>query len=250
MRGERGWLALEGLYWLENGLNRIGSDPENQVTLSSGDARAGTLELTGSRVILHPAPGTTMSIQGKPATEMVLKPDKSGDPTILSMANLDLMIIQRGDRFGVRVWNNANPRRAAFPGRRWYPIRPEYNLTARLLPHQGKTSITIPDVTGMDQEMAIAGSLSFSLAGLPLSLIAIAEDDTLFIIFKDETSGKETYPAGRYIYTDVAPDGTVALDFNRAYNPPCAFTDFATCPLPPPQNRLPVRIEAGEMAPV
>jgi uncharacterized protein (DUF1684 family) len=249
LRAERGWLALEGLYWLEKGANTLGSAPNNSIILPVAAGRVGSLLIKDSQVIFTPAPGVTISIDGEPAGEMPLKADRSGEPSIISLDNLEMIVIQRGKKYGLRVWDKARQQRKAFPGRRWFPLNPNFICTARLIPQSGASRITIPDVTGMDQEMEVAGLLKFMLAGNKCSLLAIQEDEDLFIIFRDETSGKDTYPAGRYMYSKADAEGNVLLDFNRAYNPPCAFTEYATCPLPPPQNRLPLRIEAGELAP-
>ena len=199
------------------------------------------------------APGVKLTLAGQP-DEVVsgreLRPDIPGPPDVLVLGDTRFFVIARDGKLAVRMRDLKSPARAAFKGIDSYPIRPEYWVIARFVPHTGRTTIKVPSVTGVTSEMASPGTLKFSLGGQQLSLDAVLEepsDTRLFIIFKDRTAGKETYGAGRFVYTEGLPsDGQVILDFNKAYNPPCAFTAHATCPLPPPQNRLPIRIEAGE----
>jgi len=248
LRGEHGWLALEGLNWLNHGKNTFGTAPDNQVVISNGDLFCGVFELLEKQVYLYPIPSTNLTVAGQAATKMELLADVSGNPTIISLGCLDMMVIQRGDLFGVRVWNKCRPERINFPERRWYPIRPEFITVAGFSPQEEREVLQLPAVSGLEQELPVAGILNFLLDGRSNSLIALDEGDgSLFVIFKDLTSQDSTYPAGRYLYPEVVSGGKVELDFNRAYNPPCAFTEYATCPLPPRQNHLPVRIEAGEL---
>jgi uncharacterized protein len=250
LRSERGWLALEGLYWLEQGTNPFGVSPKHPVILSQGPKTSGVFTLHKDKVQLITCPESPVSISGMPAAEMMLQPDTSGDPTILSLGDLVLMLIQRGDRFGIRIWNTRRPERLNFPGRSWYPVKPEWRLAASFKPAEGSEMITVPDITGGTQDIPLAGTVNFFMNGIDHNLIALDEGDgSLFIIFRDLTSQDDTYPAGRFLYTTTGTGGLTVLDFNKAYNPPCAFTEFATCPLPPPQNWLSFRIEAGERNP-
>jgi uncharacterized protein len=254
LKSDEGWLVLAGLFFLEEGKNPFGSAADNRVPLPahSAAAHAGVIELSGGKVTVVPAPGTPLTIAGKPVTRQTLKTDIPGPADVMSLGDLRFFIIERDGRLAVRLRDLRNPRRAGFTGIDAFPIRPEYRINAQFVPHPSGTNrtIKITNVLGKLSEMKSPGKLVFSLAGQSLSLEAVQEEPTdtrLFILFRDQTAGKETYGAGRFLYSEGLPrDGHVTIDFNKAYNPPCALTPFATCPLPPPQNRLPVRIEAGE----
>jgi uncharacterized protein len=234
-----GWLTLVGLFWLEEG--------QNVVTLPSKQ----TLRLSrnGEKVTLEP--DSTMTVEGKPLpgpAELRHDADPNG-PTIVQMGSIRFNAIKRGERMGLRV-KDANARtRTEFAGLEYYPIDAQWRVEARLEPYSPVKKIPIDDVTGMKSESDSPGALVFTLGGEEYRLDPVLEEgsDELFLIFRDETAKDETYPAGRYLYAPKpGADGKTIIDFNKAYNPPCAFTPFATCPLPPPQNRLKTRIEAGE----
>ena len=252
LRSESGWLTLVGLHWLEQGLNPIGSDELNKVRLPpNAPASVGNLRLEGTRVTFEPAEGGGATIDGNPVQEPVeLRDDNNDDgPTLVTAGTLNFQIIRRGDRFGVRVKDPESPTRTGFQGLEYFPIDPDWRVVARFEPYQPARQIPIDDVTGTVSNQVVPGALVFEAGGETYRLDAIDEEGSkqLFIIFKDATSRDATYPAGRYLYVSrPGVDGKVIVDFNKAYNPPCAFTPFATCPLPPPQNRLPLRIEAGE----
>jgi uncharacterized protein (DUF1684 family) len=163
-----------------------------------------------------------------------------------------MYVIERGGRFALRVKDPESARRRSFRGLDWFPVRESYRVTARFVPYEPPKAIPIANVLGTVEPMPSPGYVVFSLNGREFHLDPVLEDPAakeLFFIFRDETAGKQTYPAGRFLYADLPKDGRVVLDFNKAYSPPCAFTSFATCPLPPRQNRLDVRIEAGEKRP-
>lgn len=248
LRKEDSWLTLVGLHWLEEGANSFGSGAKGKVVLPpSAPASAGTLTLTAGRVTLEPA--VPMTVDGKPVEKsmrLLADADENG-PTVVQMGSYRFNVIRRGDRFGLRVKDSNAPTRLHFQGLEYYPIDSKWRVEAKLEPYQPVKKVRIQDVTGMVQDYESPGSLVFTIDGKEYRLDPMREEERLFIIFKDETSRDTTYPAGRYLYSDMpGPDGKVIVDFNRAYNPPCAFTDFATCPLPPPQNRLALRVEAGE----
>jgi uncharacterized protein (DUF1684 family) len=263
LRSDEGWLTVAGLFWLKPGANAFGSAADSPVRLPahSGPARAGVLQLRGEQVTVEPAAGVKLTLatagQGpkdQPVGTRVLKPDLPGPPDVLALGDLRFFVIVRDGKVGVRLRDLRSPARAAFKGIEHFPVRPEYRVVARYVPNPAGTTIKVPSVLGGMTSMANPGKVEFQLAGKPLSLDAVLEEPTdaqLFLIFKDQTAGKETYGAGRFVYTDALPadlhkPGQVIIDFNKAYNPPCAFTAHATCPLPPPQNRLKLRIEAGE----
>lgn len=239
LKKEDGWLALVGLFWLDEGQNVI-TIPTNQ-----------TLKVVrkGTTVTLDPDP--TMTIDQKPVAgpvELRNDMDPAG-PTIVQMGSVRFNVIKRGPRLGLRVKDAQAPTRTHFAGLDYFPTDAKYRVEARFEPYNPVKKIPIDDVTGMRSDSDSPGALVFTLDGKEYSIDPILEEgsDELFIIFRDLTSKDETYQAGRYLYAaKPGPDGKTIIDFNKAYNPPCAFTPYATCPLPPQQNRLDVRIEAGE----
>ena len=250
LQREDGWLSLVGLHWLEEGENRFGSAPHNRLVLpSTAPASAGTLTLSDGTVTLSAS--APMTVDGKPAEGTITLRNDNDDagPTIVQMGTMRFNVIKRGERYGLRVKDSEAPTRTEFAGLEYFPVDPKWRVEARFEPYDPPKKIPIADVTGMVSESISPGALVFTVDGQEHRLDPILEDGSpnLFIIFRDQTSADSTYPAGRYLYASPAgPDGKVVVDFNKAYNPPCAFTDFATCPLPPQQNRLPVRVEAGE----
>jgi uncharacterized protein (DUF1684 family) len=251
LKSENGWLTLVGLSWLTEGENAFGSDPSNPVPFpeKKAAAKAGLFVLEHGRVRVKPFAGAGLSLNGKPVEEQILKCDAEGKPDVLSLGELSFFVIKRGDRFGIRVKDSQSPVRLGFKGIESFPADPKYLVVAEFVPYATPKDIEIPTVLGTSETMQSPGYVKFKLHGKNLTLEPVIEDPKepqLFFIFRDKTSGKMTYPAGRFLYSEMPKDGKVILDFNRSYNPPCAFTSFATCPLPPPQNRLPIAIKAGE----
>ena len=245
-----GWLTLVGLFWLKEGENRFGGDASNEITLPQGKVApfAGSLWLEGGAVRLEARKGVGITHEGKPVDRLVLQSDADGQPTVLNIGSISFHTIKRGERTGLRVRDTDNPARSNFAGLDFYPVEPAWRVEARFEPYDPSKMIPIVNVLGMVEEQESPGALVFEVGGKSYRLDAIREkgSEQLFIIFADQTSGRETYGAGRYLYADPPRDGRAILDFNKAYNPPCAFTNYATCPLPPSQNRLALRIEAGE----
>lgn len=252
LKSETGWLTLVGLFWLQEGENRFGTDPANSIVLPEGTAPpfAGSFLFKSGkvRVIAPEASGITLDEQV--ITESVLRADDSGEPDILRLNDLYLYLIRRGKRIGVRVKDPNNPIRTGFQGLKYFPIEPGFRVRTKLLPFDPPREMQIPNVLGTVEPMEAPGQVEFFLKGQPVRLIPVIEypenPRLLFFIFSDQTNGEETYEAGRFLYADLEEDGSIIVDFNKAYSPPCAFTPFATCPLPPAENRLSVRIEAGE----
>jgi uncharacterized protein len=254
LKSDEGWLVVSGLFWLNEGSNPFGSAENDPVKLPAHSAKphAGVLELAGKKVTISAATGTNLTIGGKPVVRQELRADVPGPADVVTLGDLRFFVIERDGRLGIRLRDLKSERRANFQGIEHFPVSPRYRVNAKFVPHPGdaKHTIKIVNVLGKESEMQSPGKLVFELGGQSLALDAVKEDpsDTrLFVIFRDLTAGKETYGAGRFVYTEGLPkDGQIVVDFNKAYNPPCALTPFATCPLPPPQNRLKVRIEAGE----
>jgi len=251
LTSEDGWLTLVGLYWLKEGENKMGSDPSNPILLPATKApkSAGIIHLNKGKTRLDVLPNVPIQSGGKPVTSLELKADTSGEPTVLTLGSLSLFIIERMGRYGVRIKDTENPDRKNFAGLQYFAVDTKWRISAKFEAHKPSKSIPILNIVGFMEDQPSPGALAFQSGGKTFRLDALKGGDSgeLFVIFSDETSGKETYGAGRYLYTEApGPDNHVVLDFNRAYNPPCAFTLFATCPLPPRQNRLALRVEAGE----
>lgn len=249
LRDPNGWLTLVGLFWLDEGDNRFGSDPKGRVVLPAGKAPAvaGILIRHGQTVTLRAELGSGVECEGKPVTERSLEPDAKGQPVVLHLGSLSFFVILRGDRVGVRVKDSQSPALAAFRGLASFPVDPSWRVVARFEHHPQPKTIPITNVLGMTDNEPSPGTVVFEQGGKTYSLDALDNGDgTLMLVFADPTNGRETYGAGRFLDTDPPQDGKVVVDFNKAYNPPCAFTAFATCPLPPRQNRLPVAVNAGE----
>lgn len=250
LKKEDGWFTLVGLFWLEPGENRFGSGVDNRVLLPEGKAPAfaGTLIREGDAVKVRVAPGVPITSDGQPVTEMTLTPDAKGKPTVLQLGSLSFFAIQRGDKIGVRVKDSKSPALAAFHGLDFYPVRPDWKVNARFEPYNPPKTVAVPNVLGQVSDIPSPGAVVFEWQGETYRLDALqgSPDGDLSLIFADATNGKETYGAGRFLDTAPPKDGHVVVDFNTAYNPPCAFTSFATCPLPPSQNRLALAVTAGE----
>jgi len=244
LTADDGWLTVAGLDWLKEGENRVGADPASEVPLppNSAPQRVATISFHAGQAVLHPLPGVPLLLNGKPARQTALHEDTD----ILAINRLKFYLIRRGDRTGIRLKDNDSPERKRFEGLTWYPVDPSWRIRAKFTAWDKPHNIAFTNTIGQKETDQSPGYVTFSRNGREYRLEPTLEDGTLFFVFRDLTSGKTTYGASRFLYTDPAKDGIVDLDFNRAENPPCAFTAYATCPLPPPQNRLGVAIEAGE----
>jgi len=249
LQADNGWLTVAGLFWLKDGKNTVGTDAGNDIVLPAGSApgRVGVFEFANGATTFEAAAGVNVAIDGKRATGATMAPDTSDSPTLLTINNLTMFVIKRGDRFGIRLRDKSSEMRRHFTGLHYFPVEESYRLRAKWVPYDPPKSIAIPNILGQTEMTPCPGRAEFTLGGHQLALEPVLEGDRLFFIFKDLTSGHETYPPGRFLYAEMPKDGEVVLDFNKAVNPPCAFTPFATCPLPPEQNRLAVRVEAGEL---
>jgi len=254
LTSDYGWLSVVGLVWLHPGENRFGSDPANDVVLPGRATPpfAGTLELRANgTVVLHPGPDRELTVNGAPAGEQVLHSDYVGKPDLLGLGPIRFYVIERGGKVAVRVKDPHSARRTNFGGLHYFPVDPAYRVEATFEPYPQPHEVAVATVQGPKQRMFVPGVVRFTLGGQALALepfVSSPEDRSFFFVFRDATSGTETYGAGRFLDVAIPADGLrkLVVDFNLAYTPPCAFTPYATCPLPPAQNEIPIRIEAGE----
>ncbi len=254
LRDPLSWLSLVGLHWLREGSASFGAREGNDIVLraAEGDVpeRAGTLEVREGRVTVHPAPGSGLTVAGTPVTEgAVLRDDGDGDPTVLELASLRLHVIRRGtDRLALRVRDTRAPTLLAFDGVDAFDADPAWRLTGRLVPAVAGATLKVADIVGDVTDEPTPGDIELEIAGATHRLHTLeANRGRVWLVFGDRTNGVDTYGGGRFLVTgEVGPDGAVEVDFNRAYNPPCVFSPYATCPMVPEGNVLPVRVEAGE----
>lgn len=237
LREPDGWLALVGLHWLAEGENRIPGLP-------------GRFHLAGGRVTLAASAADGWTLDGRPITgDRPLASDEADVPDVVSQGTRAATVIERGDRVALRVWDAASPDRTAFRGVETFPPHERWRVVARWEPYPEPRTIEVPSAVGIPQIEEAPGRARFELEGRTFTLEPTSSGGGLFFIFRDATAPAETYGAGRYLSAAAPVDGKVLLDFNRAVNPPCAFTPYATCPMVRPENVLPVRIEAGEKVP-
>jgi len=254
-----GWLTLIGLEWLKPGDNTFGSAPGNALVVKAPTAAyLGVVQLSDNSLKLLPPHGgypKGLLVDGKPpADQQPLGSDDSKQPSKITAGTVTITVIHRGDRYALRIKDSKAPARVQFHGLRWYPPNEAYRVQAKWIPYNPPHNVAIPTILGTEVKSDVPGAAEFTLDGKTYHLEPILEspeDKELFFILRDTTSTSETYGAGRFLYTPL-PDhgltqpGELVLDFNRAQNPPCAYTPYATCPLPPPQNRLPIPIPAGQ----
>lgn len=248
-----GWTSLVGLHWLTLKAHYIGSGSTSGLRLAVGPARMGMVERAGGVVHFTPEPGADLRVDGQPLRgRITLHSDREATPTVISFDDGKglLTLLERGGQHALRVRHADAASRRDFAGLQYWPAERRWQVAARFVPHQPARTLQIVDMVGMASALPNPGQLRFERDGQAYVLEAIGNPDgSLMVIMADRTSGHGSYPAGRYIdVAGPAADGTVLVDFNRAYNPPCAFTPFATCPLPPPENRLDLAVGAGEKA--
>jgi uncharacterized protein len=243
----RNWFSLVGLFCLNEGENAFGAGVHNQIAISGlKQDKCGSFLLERGQVRLARSNCSGLLVNGKPPEQRPLKADRDGDPDLIEIGSIGMRILKRGDRFMLRVWDYDSSSLKAFAGLKYYPIDPEYKVAANFVPFEPARVIKITDVIGTEYESRFLGEAQFTINNKMCRLIAEEDEGELLFSFIDLTKTDSTYPGGRFLSTDLPQSGKVTLDFNLAFNWPCAYTDFATCPIPPAENRLQVRIEAGE----
>lgn len=250
LTSDTGWLTVSGLFWLKEGDNTFGSDASNAIVLPpSTPAHAGNFEFHSGKTVARINPGVTVLLNGKPVQSAELRPDAPGNRLVLG--DLTLFVHASGERLAIRMRDKNSKLRKDFSGLHWFPVDDSYHVAAQYTPYDQPKQLDSQNVLGDPIKMDIVGYLSFSLHGQNFRLeVEPEKSGGFFIVFRDLTAGKETYPASRFIDADPpqdTPSGEIVdLDFNKAYNPPCAYNPYTTCPLPLPGNRLQIAIPAGE----
>ena len=251
LTSDTGWLTLTGLFWLKQGENSFGRAAANALLLDNTSLAdtAGSFVLAGRQVRFVAAPGAGVTHDGRAVSSLDLTSDAQGEPTVLASGSLRFFVIERAGNLGVRVRDLDNPRRRNFRGLTYFPVSTDWVCNARFEPYEPARRLKIVNILGMEEETQSPGAVIFTRNGREWRLDTVLEtpgEQELFIMFADGTSGRETYGGGRFLYIPLPQGHTALVDFNKAFNPPCALNDFATCPLPPPQNRLKLRVDAGE----
>jgi hypothetical protein len=250
LKSDTGWLTVTGLFWLHEGENHFGSDPLNDIVLPAEavPAVAGSFDFHAGKTVVHVSPGVALLLKGKAADGAQLQSDADDAvPDVLTIGDLTLFVHASGERYGIRVKDKNSKIRKEFTGTQWYPIDEAYRVMGRYVTYDSPKGAEVPNILGDTEKVSFAGYVTFSLRGQEYRLDAeVVKSGGLFIVFRDLTSGKETYPAARFLDTEPPKDGSVLLDFNQTRNPPCAYNPYTTCPLPSPGNRLRVEIPAGE----
>ena len=249
LKSDRGYLNLAGLYWLRQGINTFGSGAGNDLQFpAAAMPQMGSFELRESGVAMNVRPGVEVRIDGNPVSRLQLADDTSDNPSVVTFGSFAWTIIRRDDRFAVRLRDFDHPALSTFPPIDYYPTDENLRVQARLQRYDRPRTIRVDTVIeGLDYNPTSPGMLRFDIGGQSFELEAYNAGDEFLLVFGDATSGRETYPAGRFLYANKpGKDGLVVLDFNTAQNPPCAFNEFATCPIASPRNRLAIRIPAGE----
>lgn len=244
-----GWLSLIGLHFLKDGDNTVGSAKDNDTVLAKGPAHLGKVTVAADgRVTVALAPDADARIDGKPVLAGELAWRGGGRPSVVSAGAVSFFVIERGGKKALRVKDRESERRTHFVGIDYFPIDPAWRIEARWVEFDEPRTIPITNILGQTEPAIVHGQAVFEHDGKKIELLPIDEGpgEPLFFVISDATSGKETYGAARFLYADAPVDGKVVLDFNRLENPPCAFTPFATCPLPPKENRLTFAVNAGE----
>jgi uncharacterized protein (DUF1684 family) len=247
----RDWVTIAGLHFLHEGTQTAGSGKENDIVLpASAPATLGRFVVEGTTVRFEPAPGAPVDLAGtRVAAPTVLKDDGNPKADELVTGTVKMAVHVSGDRRSLRVWDPDGPLARGFKGFTWFPIQTDYHVTGRFIPDAAPKTLQVINTFNDLDTFTTQGVVEFTLNGQTLRLRPFTtRPKRFYFVFKDASSGNETYAAARFLYSDLKDDGTTVLDFNQAYNPPCAFNPYTTCPIPLPENRLPVKVLAGERA--
>jgi hypothetical protein len=252
LRADNGWLTLAGRFVMKPGANTFGTGEANDLVFPKGlgPARMGTITVAGGKVTMTLVPGVTVSKEGMDLDEVVLGTSVEKRDWV-TMGRLAMHVIEREGRYVLRLADNESEVRKGFHGRVWYGPDPAYRVSAKFVPYPPGKKVTIINVLDEASDEPAPGYVEFELGGATQRLDAVGDGEGLFFVLRDATAGDTTYRPGRFLYIEKkpAPGEPFVLDLNRVYNPPCAFSEFTTCPLPPKQNILKVRVEAGEKYP-
>jgi len=245
----RNWVTIEGLHFLETGTQTAGSSPDNDLVLTPRlPARLGTFTLASNEVTFDPEPSAAITINGEPASSMALRGDATDEPDVIEANGASVVVHRSGARVSLRVRDPNGERALLFEGFEWFPISRDYRILGRFIEDEKPRNLPVVNTFGDVDTYETKGVVEFTLNGETLRLRPFTtESGRFYFVFNDASSGIETYEAARFLYSDLRRDGTTILDFNVAYNPPCSFNPFTTCPIPLPENRLPVKVLAGEM---
>ena len=249
LKSPHGYLNLVGLYWLKNGTTLIGAAADNDIVFPQNAAPyVGELQVSEDGVILSANPDADVRHEGVPVSSIEISDDTTENPVALTHGSLGWTIIKRDGRFALRLRDFEHPALENFAPLAYYPIDSDLRVVATLQPFDEPKILNVgTTIAGLGYRPESPGTVSFEIEGVTHELEAYASGDLLFFVFGDQTSGRETYPAGRFVYASWPDEeGKTILDFNKSYTPPCAFNAFATCPVASPRNRLKTRIEVGE----
>jgi uncharacterized protein (DUF1684 family) len=250
LKTDTGWLTVAGLHFLNQGENTVGRAPTNDIVLDLEGVpdHGATIILEGDQARVKAPAGGTVSVNGQAVQEVNLQRSGQGKPAdIVSFGRVNFFVHFSGPRLALRVRDLDSPLRTGFTGLKWFAPNPAYRVKARFVPYPAPKTAEMPNILGDLEPFTIVGTVSFALGGMEHTMIAWRSGQRMWFVFRDLTSGKETYPAARFLYQPMPAEGEFMLDFNYAQNPPCGYNPYTTCPLPPPQNRLKVRVEAGEL---
>ena len=246
LKADDSWLTVSALFFLREGTNSFGSSPRNDFTLPDRvPAQAGVFELDDGTVTLRAAASGPLTVNGESVTTATLYPSERR--ATLTMGSVSLWVHRSGERLAIRVRDTESDIRKSFTGLDWYPVDERYRVRGKFTPHAEPITVKTMNILGDLETYTSTGYVTLTVAGSEVRMLPVNSGRRLWFIMRDLTSSDETYAAARFLYADAPDaDGWTTVDFNMAYNPPCAFNPHTTCPLPPPDNRLAVRIEAGE----
>ncbi len=246
------WLTLAGFFWLDEGRNIFGSGPGNDLRfdIEGAPERMGSFMVDGDEIRVEIEDGLDITVDGQPAREALIYSKEMDDTPVMEWESLNWYVIERSGGYAIRLRDREHPMLSQFSGIDRYPVSADWRVKADFIPFDTPKNLTVPNYIGEPTQEQILGALEFEINGETHRLYPIADrlDERFFVIFADETNRTETYSGGRFVYTDPPDENNIVyIDFNKSYNPPCVFSEFATCPLPPPENRLSLAIEAGEL---